>query len=95
MKIQVEFLGLPALSGIIGKKTSVDLSGVTMTDLFVHLVRQFGPEVRQSLLASDGKLDPTIQAMVNDEGFVPRDLLAQKTLQEGDTVKFLLLAGGG
>jgi sulfur carrier protein ThiS len=33
--------------------------------------------------------------MLNDEGFVRRDDLAQRVLQEGDRVKLMLLAGGG
>jgi sulfur carrier protein ThiS len=37
----------------------------------------------------------TIQVMLNDEGFVPRDELSQRTLKDGDSVKIMLLVGGG
>ena len=95
MKITVELLGLPTLSGLMGKKRDVEISGETVMDLIMHLVRRFGPKVRQALLDSEGNLDLTIQAMINDTGFLPREALSQKTLQDGDTIRFLLLAGGG
>ncbi len=95
MKIKVEFLGLPTLSGIIGKKADIEMSGETVMDLITHLARRFGPRVRHAILDSDGNLDLTIQLMVNDEGFLPRDAIDRKKIQDGDTVKFLLLAGGG
>jgi sulfur carrier protein ThiS len=37
----------------------------------------------------------TIQVMLNDEGFVPRDELARQRLKDGDRVKIMLLVGGG
>ncbi len=95
MKIRVECLGLPTLSGIIGKKTDIDMAGETVSDLIAHLIRRFGPDARDAILDADGSLDPTIQVMVNNEGFLPREAMDHKKIQQGDTVKFLLLAGGG
>ena len=69
--------------------------GKTISDLTSHLVRRFGPTVRQMLLDSEGQLDPTIQVMINDDGFVPRRQFSEKTIKENDTVRFMLLAGGG
>jgi sulfur carrier protein ThiS len=37
----------------------------------------------------------TIQVMVNDEGFVPREEYSSRPLKEGDLVKIMLLVGGG
>jgi len=95
LKIQVESLGLPTLSGLIGKKVGIDLPGRTIEDLVSFIVSKHGQKARQILLDNQGKLDLTIQVMVNDEGFVPRDEFARKNLKEGDRVKFLLLVGGG
>jgi sulfur carrier protein ThiS len=95
MKIQVESLGLPTLSELIGKKAEIDLAGETIADLVSFIVNKHGPRARQILLDNTGKLDLTIQVMVNDEGFVRRDDFAKKSLEAGDNVKFLLLAGGG
>jgi sulfur carrier protein ThiS len=97
MKIQMESLGLPTLSGVIGKKTEVELDGgtVTVNDLIDHIVKKHGHKVRQMLLDPDGKLDLSIQVMINEEGFLAREQLGQRTLKEGDRVRFLLLAGGG
>ncbi len=95
MKIQVESLGLPTLSELIGKKTEIELSGETIEDLVTLIVNKHGQKARKILLDNKGKLDLTIQVMVNDEGFVQRADFPQRRLKEGDKVKFLLLAGGG
>lgn len=95
MNIQVEYYGLPTLSKLVGKKSEVKLSGETVEDLVSFIVNRHGQKARQSLLDNQGKLDLSIQIMINDKGFVPRDVFSQKKLKEGDKVKFLLLAGGG
>jgi sulfur carrier protein ThiS len=95
MKVQVEFLGLPVLSDLIGKKTEVDFNGRTIDDLVTHLIVQYGQEVRRFLLDKKGKLELTIQVMVNNDGYVNRDRLAEHVLKEDDKVRFLLLVGGG
>jgi sulfur carrier protein ThiS len=46
-------------------------------------------------LDDSGELDMTIQIMLNDEGFVPRNELDQRFLKDGDKVKIMLLVGGG
>ena len=95
MKITLEFLGLPTLSSIIGKTKELEIPGETVSDLIAFLVKRYGFKVTQILLDSKGNLDNTIQVMVNETGFLPRESLSEKTLQNGDTVRFLLLAGGG
>jgi len=95
LKIQVEYYGLPTLSKLIGKRAEVQLSGETVAELVSFIVNKHGQKARQSLLDNQGKLDLSIQVMVNDEGFVPRDEFSQRKLKDGDNVKFLLLAGGG
>lgn len=95
MKIQVEALGLPSLSKLIGKKTVIEMADGTMADLVAHIVSRGGKEARKILLDHTGELDMTIQVMLNDEGFVPRNELSQRTLKEGDNVKIMLLVGGG
>ena len=95
MKIQVESLGLPSLSKQIGKKTELEMADGTVADLIAQVVDRGGNKARKILLDSSGQLDMTIQVMLNDEGFVPRDELAQQKLQDGDRVKIMLLVGGG
>ncbi len=95
MKIVVESIGLPALAGAIGQRAEVDIEGASVADLVDHVVRGFGPRARRVLLDSEGGLDSSVQVMVNDEGFVPRDRLAQKKLEQGDRVRFMLVACGG
>ena len=95
MKIKVESLGLPTLSKLIGKKTELEMAKGTLADVIAHIVSQSGREGRKILLDQTGELDMTIQVMLNDEGFVPRNELSQRALKDGDSVKIMLLVGGG
>jgi sulfur carrier protein ThiS len=58
-------------------------------------VDRIGQPARKILLDQTGQLDLSIQVMVNDEGFLPRSEYSQRILQDGDSVKFMLLVGGG
>jgi sulfur carrier protein ThiS len=95
LKIQVESLGLPTLSKLIGKKTEMEMTDGTVADLITHIVSRSGREAQKILLDQSGQLDMTIQVMLNDEGFVPRNELSQRALKDGDSVKIMLLVGGG
>ena len=95
MKIQVESLGLPSLSKLIGRKTELEMADGTLADLIAQVVDRGGNKARKILLDNRGELDMTIQVMLNDQGFVPRDELAKQSLKDGDRVKIMLLVGGG
>jgi sulfur carrier protein ThiS len=95
LKIQVESIGLPTLSKIIGKKSQLETPDGTVADLVAHIVDRIGPPARKILLDRSGQLDMAIQVMVNDEGFLPRDEYSRRILKDGDSVKFMLLVGGG
>ena len=95
LKIQVESLGLPTLSKLIGKRTELEMDDGTITDLIGHIVSRSGKAARKILLDHTGELDMTIQVMLNEEGFVPRNEMAKRALKDGDTVKIMLLVGGG
>jgi len=95
MKIQIESLGLPTLSKIIGKTSQVDMADGTVADIVSHIVSQMGQPARKILLDRKGRLDLSIQVMVNDESFLPRDEYSRRVLKDGDSVKFMLLVGGG
>ena len=101
MKIHVEFLSLPMASEIIGKTkeilipSTLKAEAVTINELVKQLVDQFGHGVATALLDESHHLDPVIQVMVNDEGFLAREDYAQRGLQDGDRVRFMLLVGGG
>ena len=95
MQIQVESLGLPTLSKLIGKKSQLEMTDGTLSDLVAHIVDRKGPQAGKILLDQQGQLDMTIQVMINDEGFLPRSEYSQRILKDGDAVKFMLLVGGG
>ncbi|MBW2435294.1 MAG: MoaD/ThiS family protein, partial [Deltaproteobacteria bacterium] len=89
MKIQVESLGLPSLSKLIGRKTELEMADGTLADLIAQVVERGGGKARKILLDNRGELDMTIQVMLNDQGFVPRDELGQQKLKDGDRVKIM------
>ena len=95
MKIQLESLGLPTLSKLIGKKSQLEMADGTLADLVAHIVERKGPQAGKILLDQEGQLDMAIQVMVNDEGFLPRSEYSKRILKDGDSVKFMLLVGGG
>ena len=95
MKIQVESIGLPTLSKLIGKKSQLEMPDGTVADLVAHIVDRTGAPARKILLDRTGLLDLAIQVMINDEGFLPRNAYSRRVLQDGDAVKFMLLVGGG
>ena len=95
LKIQIESLGLPTLSKLIGKKSQLEMSDGTLADLVADIVDRNGPQAVKILLDQEGQLDMSIQVMVNDEGFLPRSEYSQRILKDGDAVKFMLLVGGG
>ena len=67
----------------------------TVADVISHIVDRIGQPARKILLDPSGHLDLSIQVMVNDEGFLPRNKYTQRILKDGDSVKFMLLVGGG
>lgn len=96
MRIRVETLGLPALAEAIGRRTDVEVTqGATVAALVAELIRGFAPDARRILLDPDGGLERSIQVMLNEDGFLPRDRLSQRVLADGDRVRFMLLVCGG
>ena len=95
MKIQIESLGLPTLSKLIGKTAQLEMADGTVADLIARIVKQHGPRASKILLDNSGQLDLAIQVMINDEGFLERSDYAKRNLKDGDQVKFMLLVGGG
>ena len=95
MTITVESIGLLDLKAVIGGKTELEFKGGTVSDLVDQLAGRFGAGDRKTLLDREGRLDPTIQVMVNEEGFLAREGYSKRALQDGDRIRFVLLVDGG
>jgi sulfur carrier protein ThiS len=95
LKVQIESLGLPTLSKVIGRKTQWEMADGTVADLVKNLVARHGQKMHKILLDQAGELDLSIQVMLNDEGFLKREEFSKRLLKDGDSVKFMLLVGGG
>ena len=95
MNIHVEFLGLPMVSDVIGKKKlDVGISGRTVKDTIDELVTRYGKKVRDALFDARGNLDPLIQISLNGRVFVSPDK-HDTLLKDGDSLTFMLLIAGG
>ncbi len=96
MKINVEFLGLPMVSDVVGqKKLELVFSGKTVQDVIDELVRQYGKKVRNAFYDSEGKFDVMIQVALNGKSFIPPERHQSSLLSEGDTLMFMILLAGG
>mgnify|MGYP000668141710 CR=1 FL=1 len=81
MKIEVESLGLPSLSKLIGKKTVLEMDEGTAADLIAHIADRAGSKARKILLDSKGELDMTIQIMLKTGFGEVQKLAIQKTVK--------------
>ena len=95
MKINVEFLGFPMVSDIIGKKKlELDTPGNTLKDVIDELIRLYGKKVRDCFYDEKGNFDVAIQIALNGKTFIPADK-HHTPLNEEDTLIFMLLLAGG
>ena len=95
MIIEIECLVMPTLSRLIGKRARLEMSSGTLADLVDTLITRYGPQVEKVLLDEEGQLDITVQVMINNEGLLARNQHAVRALNDGDSIKFILLVGGG
>jgi molybdopterin converting factor small subunit len=95
MKINVEFLGLPMISEVLGKKKlELDITGNTVNDVIEELISSYGNKVKDFFYDKEGNFDVMIQITLNGKAFI-RANKHDTSLNEGDTLLFMLLLAGG
>ncbi len=95
MKVVVEFLSLPKVTSVVGRKSiSVDFPGQTVADLVEHIAQRYGPKVRGFLLDESGQLDMYFRVLLNGKEWVKPEEM-DRHLQEGDNLRIMMLVGGG
>ena len=95
MAITVEFLSLPNVVKMIGRKTiTMDFSGQTVESLIQQVTEKYGKDVKKFLLDETGHLDMTFRVIRNKEEWIESDHM-QKSIQDGDCISIMLLAAGG
>jgi len=95
MKVNVEFLGFPTVSDVVGKKRlELDVSGTTVKDVIDELIRRYGKKVREAFYDEKGNFDVTLQMTLNGKILIPGDQ-SRAPLNEGDALVFMLLLAGG
>ncbi|MGB9628134.1 MAG: MoaD family protein [Thermodesulfobacteriota bacterium] len=95
MKINVEFLGLPMISNVIGKKKlELDISGNRVKDVLEELIQRYGKKVREALYDPQGNFDSMIQVSLNGKTILSPDQ-HDTPLKEGDSLLLMLLLAGG
>lgn len=96
MKINVEILGLPMISEVLGKKKlEVDISKGTVKEVLDELMRRYGKKVRDGFYDSEGNFDLSIQTVLDGKSFIKVDEHQNPLIKEGATVTFMLLLAGG
>ena len=96
MKINVEILGLPMISDVLGKKKlEMDISGGTVKEVLDELIRRYGKKVRDAFCDPEGNFDLSIQTSLNGKSFITVDEHFKPLIKEGDTVIFMMLLAGG
>ena len=86
MKINVKLYGLQQMESLIGgNEISVQIEGNTAADLLHHLTKTYGEQVRNSF---------PFQLLRNGREWIRWDDLSH-SLEDGDQLSLLLMAGGG
>ena len=89
MKVNVQVAGLAtvyeALRG--NEKIEVEFSGNTVRELLDVLVKEFGTNVRKTLLNENGDLKPRIRILINGVIY-PTENCMRAALSNGDTLVF-------
>ena len=94
MKIDIEFLGFPMFSDMVGdKKLELDIAGQTVKDLIHELIKRYGREARDSFYDTQGNFDPMIQISLNGNIIPSKE--HDTPLNEGDSLIFMILLAGG
>lgn len=95
MKINMEFLGLPIVSDVVGKKKmELNIPGNTVKDAIDELIRLYGNKVREAFYDAKGNFNLIIQITLNGKSFIPPNK-HDTSLTEEDTLIFMLLLAGG
>jgi MoaD family protein len=94
MKVHLKIF-LPTLPEAIGdNELDVEFTGTTVRDLIDTLVDRYGQKAKQALYDEKGQFDPLVQVLLNGEEWVTQDRF-DTTLQEGDSLIFMMMMAGG
>jgi MoaD family protein len=95
MKVNLKILSLPTLSKVTGKKElDVNFEGKTVNNLIDYIVKRYGRKAAEALLDEEGKLDITIQVLLNSREWITHDRL-DTVLKDGDSIALMLMVAGG
>jgi MoaD family protein len=95
LKVNLKILGLPTLSKVTGKKElDVNFEGKTVNDLIDYIVKRYGRKAAEALLDEEGKLDITIQVLLNGREWITHDRL-DTVLKDSDSIALMLMVAGG
>ena len=95
MKVHLEIRLLPMLCKVVStEELKFDFSGRTIKELIEALIQQYGHKAKEALMTERGEFDTMIQIALNRKIWITADK-HDTPLNEGDTVTFMLLIGGG
>ena len=82
----------PMFRHLTGAGAAVRVSGTTVGETIIDLIRQY-PELKQYLLAGDGGIKHGISVFLNGESAAPDDL--SRPVKDGDELHIAQLVLGG
>jgi MoaD family protein len=95
LKVNLKILGLPTLSKVTSKKElDLNFEGKTVNDLIDYIIKRYGRKATEALLDEEGKLDITIQVLLNGREWITHDRL-DTVLKDGDSIALMLMVAGG
>lgn len=91
MRIRVEFLGFHF--AFEQRELELEFKGNTISDLIKELSKT--KKFKEAVLKEDGRIDEEVLIILNGEIQLERENVDVIELKHGDTVTFMLMAGGG
>jgi hypothetical protein len=95
VRLTIKVVGLPLLSEVIGRELEFESRGHSIRGLVESLHRHYGEAFDYALLDSRGKIECSVQILLNEERTVRPEQYEHDLLNEGDTVTFMMLIPGG
>ena len=91
-KVAIQVIGVSALSSMVD---GLSLEGNTPAEVIDQLVEKLGPEFKNALYNEQGRIDYSVQSLLNGEIWIERDKPAAYQLRDGDKIMILGVMSGG
>jgi molybdopterin converting factor small subunit len=92
MRVEVEFLGFH--HALDQTEVNLEFTGNSVSDVIGELSKKI-KKFREAILKEDGRIDEEVLVILNNDMQLDREALHATEVNQGDTITFMLMAGGG